>query len=68
MSPTKYGNSAMVAKALQEGLKEYQESLRVTGRVVVVVFTSLHTGQYDRILMLWSSNLGQGLLQSYNSH
>ena len=31
------------------------------------VFASLRTGQYGQIMMWWSSNLGQVLLQSYNS-
>ena len=28
------------------------------------VITGLWTGQYDRIMRWWGSNLGQGLLQS----
>ena len=33
--------------------------------IVVVVFTGLRTGKYDRIKRWWSSNIGQGFLQSY---
>ena len=30
----------------------------------LLLFTGLYTGQYDQIMRWWSSNLGQGLLQS----